>query len=1372
MRIFFLRRYALLFALILGCPANLFSAVWNSSVPAGTYSENITIAGDSTLDNGNVTILASGATYTVTPSGGNRVLTHSNSYTLTLNANTGGKIIFDLTKNDLQFEGATQPFEIFVVGDGVVEFQLAGGRSVSFKEGSAGTKVYVVMSNPGPTLQFVRVGNDTQNVFINIGVDSLMTYIDNNQLGAGGADDTGTILFDPTNPSDDTGRMVLNIANTGGMIIASHWLDAGAGVVHLNIPGAGQPLFEVENLVGTVANAGLMVVNGNATLFDLSSDPWCTGIYNGNRYGFVLGNNALLEIDENTYFDYVGTQTNQCPNPVITCAEATPASSFVKERNPSAFFVDGLSTTSNPASVPAAINLGECAAMVFRSGVNKFGIVENPIGMTYSDTTFTVDPANKTLGAGNVVFDVEGLLDVTGESVSSAKIEILSLAVNPTGGLLLSSTLTDCTDVIFPLRSFTTDVLGNYLAYNSAYFLFNNNVTLHNLSLDHTDVNHTVLEKNDVDSEPTYVGGESFALLSTPPNCANKPKMIFDNADLLVQENIAFTGLDLLVTNFACDTDNISNFIFCQNGYKIDDGTGRQMILGTCIGSTSCDGCTTICKDVQLDVMPSFTCDEPSTLQLSLQNWYNDETIVQDIADACTKVPIECQLAVHTIYLGHSSNISIGKQQTITACPIATLDIAGNFFSIDARGGNKNSPENSNITGQGGIFVDNLGFLTIEPGARANISTMVTKSGSGDINLPKNQVFFHDRIGIADWWTDPALVGPDQCLSDYTINWMALKKQYCDFIPYLGCSCDNCYNSCPAACQPVLPVNITLIPTVQGSVEQLQIKASRIGDPVHLKVDGGYVRELVFLTGCHSAEAPTAVLVLQNEGRVGLGTANKNPDSTQTSGLLGVNGIQIVANGSGRIDLNSDLVINNVCHILKGPDFTETDTLTFYTEVPHKIIVKEGAVLDISSFGADVLRHPIHFAGHVVLVFEPGSHLELGAAADSMVGMTMLDKSQILINPDRRPRCPCSGAFCTAFMATRHTRACNPAGSVTDTDPFRVKFTGVGEILLADQSHMDIPKYAYLGIENWQAAGILLTDINFHLRDAGAVYIGDEHLYHGGSLQIGNTKDVKGGSVSWKLQFDGFDTKFAIGEQGLLAFALGVIDKSSNLPNDWCFGSLFNVDTIDLHIENGTFQHNLIYRGDDPRASLLAIGTGPSYNFFLSSKSTNPVGLQLFGILSAGHMLGGGNIALDATVADEPRNLPVLDANSPIASILKSHTYFSSLVNAIGLTSAQLMALIRVTPVDVICNGKDVIGPNTRQDYIRVGLAMDTGPLTGSLIRQDANFIQALNTNGGSFSNQIDSLLAAEKVHGGSMLIVSTSAAQPQGVIVRLLSYQ
>ena len=68
-------------------------------------------------------------------------------------------------------------------------------------------------------------------------------------------------------------------------------------------------------------------------------------------------------------------------------------------------------------------------------------------------------------------------------------------------------------------------------------------------------------------------------------------------------------------------------------------------------------------------------------------------------------------------------------------------------------------------------------------------------------------------------------------------------------------------------------------------------------------VDGGFIREFLFFSGCNSADAPTAVIALQNEGRVGLGTTHRNVDSLGASIVLGVNGVTIIANGNGEVCL-------------------------------------------------------------------------------------------------------------------------------------------------------------------------------------------------------------------------------------------------------------------------------------------------------------------------------------------------------------------------------------------------------------------------------------------------------------------------------------
>ncbi|MDZ4097270.1 MAG: hypothetical protein U1E13_01080, partial [Methylophilaceae bacterium] len=100
------------------------------------------------------------------------------------------------------------------------------------------------------------------------------------------------------------------------------------------------------------------------------------------------------------------------------------------------------------------------------------------------------------------------------------------------------------------------------------------------------------------------------------------------------------------------------------------------------------------------------------------------------------------------------------------------------------------------------------------------------------------------------------------------------------------------------------------------------------------------------------------------------------------------------------------------------------------------------------------------------------------------------------------------------------------------------------------------------------------------------------------------------------------------------------------------------------------------------------------------------------------------------------------------------------------------MATLRVTPIDCTCNGKNVVGPNSAQNYVRAGLAMAAGPLAGSLIRIDANYIQSLANRTDIFSSQIDALLAARLVHGGSKPLINLAATLPGDVITKLFSYQ
>ena len=157
-----------------------------------------------------------------------------------------------------------------------------------------------------------------------------------------------------------------------------------------------------------------------------------------------------------------------------------------------------------------------------------------------SSFVFTVSASNRTPGAGNMVLDVEGCLTIAGAGTdpiaNPTKIEILSLNVTPTGATVL---INGTGSKQFPARNFATTSSGTFIAYNSAYFFINNNMTLCKTFLVHTDQNHKVYDNDDVRSEPTYVGGEAFLLTG-----GSRPKIFFSNSTFMIHTSLALTGVD------------------------------------------------------------------------------------------------------------------------------------------------------------------------------------------------------------------------------------------------------------------------------------------------------------------------------------------------------------------------------------------------------------------------------------------------------------------------------------------------------------------------------------------------------------------------------------------------------------------------------------------------------------------------------------------------------------------------------------------------------------------------------------------------------------------------------------------------------------
>ncbi len=648
---------------------------------------------------------------------------------LVLHTTPETRIIFLVERDDLTFKGSQSkkrqtPLLLFVVPGSNVDFVINGRHDVSFTadKSSGGTYVFVGMSDENPTnVAFIRnpFSFDVQdNVGIHIGRRSVMSFASQN------CHQSGAIIFDPTNQVGSAGRMVLNIAPTGGFIVRPStikgifrdFVHPTLANIDMAILGGGESKVEIIN-TGNDSQASLQVVNANDRLFDLLADPFLTldarndvfdynGLFSGVQHGFVLGANGILDINDNAFLDYVGLANNVCPLslcltntapidccdccitntacPRIPCFEGCDPESLTKQRNPSAFFVDG---SFDPCSTPAQIFLGEQSAIFFRSGVDCAGFVKNP----FPPFQFTVNPNRKTAGAGEIVFDVEGKLQVhgsNGECSLLSKLEILSLEVASTGGPLFYNG----DEVIFPSRTCNMVDCCTFRAYNSASFLVNNRLELFDTVLVHTDQNHKVIRNNDICSEPTYVGGEIAHLLEC---CVARPKIVFYNSRLFVHTDVAFTGLDLVIPNltipdettlrkhsapdafcvdlFDCDNcdvveafplpclNNVSEFRFFYNGNKLDNGIGRQMILGTHVGSLACNECSLISADTHLDVVPEGCCDASGSQVdqiLLLTTAANNGVIICPLDGE----DVTGQFSQQTIFLGNGSNISIGEQ--------------------------------------------------------------------------------------------------------------------------------------------------------------------------------------------------------------------------------------------------------------------------------------------------------------------------------------------------------------------------------------------------------------------------------------------------------------------------------------------------------------------------------------------------------------------------------------------------------------------------------------------------------------------------------------------------------------------------------------
>jgi len=1281
---------------------------WSNDWTPNVVDENLTITADSTLTSASydyVRITASTRDVTVTLTQDVIITATDSVPTLFLEA-LGYDIIFNVTYN-LTFQGAaapsTTPMFIAVRGGGNVIFNIDGGTSVTLgKNGTDGGSVKFYVIQDGTVVEINRNTDSDliSDIEFNLEGGSTIGYASDKEVGTG-TDAVGTIAFNPTNI--DIGRMLLQLADKAAVVISGRYIDGAASDSYdlvlddivTTTPAGCMAIFNITN-DNTDASSRLLVVNDNQTLYPYQiSHPTTT-----DMYGFILSCNGKIIIDEGSYLDYVGLALDKCFTGTThnapcsfdcsssylcqDCADADeatcvlPIDQVFKKRNPSALIVDGCQTSS---AVAACIDMADESALVLRSGIDCEGTVNSG-----GDYPYTIDPNKRTPGAGNMVMDVEGCLTVAGtgqdQELNPTKIEVLSLYVTPTGATVL---IDGTGNTNFPARTFAVDGDGVLRRYNSGYIFVNNNMVLCDTFLVHTDQNHKIYDNDDVRSEPTYVGGEAYRLTNS-----SRPRIIFSNSTFMIHTSLASTGVDFSVPNAlkCCDETsssclvnadvdscaNSSQFIFYYNGYALDNGTGRQMILGTLPGSLACDCCNIINADSHIDIMqlPGQACTCGDTHELVMTVAPNNSTIIQGVPD-----DIDGQYSVNSIYLGQSSNISIGSPDGSVpaepSCP--TLTIVGSYFSFGSRGGVCNCPQMSNLTGQGGIFVDNHGTIQAVDSCGVNMGVMVTKSGDGVIDLPTPIVRYGCQMGEADWKLDlvatPTIIPEGTVLASYVLNWNTSCK-WPNFVPF-NCDCE----ACPST--PAIPANVTGLPVVLGEVDQLFVYGSRIGDPAHIKVGkGGNVRELIFPDSCQVGFAPTAVVVLEEGGRVGLGSAHTDADSLNASIVLGNNGVTVVANGNGCVYLNEDVVINNVCHIVQGPDFAASDRLFIASECCRTIRVKSTGVLDLSSFSTG----KVELGGHVRLVLEPGATVVMGNVELKFSGQ--------------------AGIFCEP-VRTDLLPTTVPT-DLTALDDFRVKFIGgAGTIRFTGCSYFTINENAFVGVETSSECAVS-TDLTFILEDAakwmigycsrlGTVYqVGNK----GGAFQVGNTECQYERLVKFNLIIDGNDAEFAIGQEAFVGLGAVIASKLPNsVPNEWYVGQACNVDLITISIKNGVFSHNIIWDGNRSAedfylvGSALAIGTMGTYSLDFRGDPN-----RRLANLSRATIRGGGNLVLVADTV--PTRLTIEDENTNAVGILASGPIFKVGTETYSGTGEGLFNFWRYADVEgttLQLNSRTDVGP-------------------------------------------------------------------------------
>jgi|GEM_PF-1928519 len=340
--------------------------------------------------------------------------------------------------------------------------------------------------------------------------------------------------------------------------------------------------------------------------------------------GFILGNNGIIEIQNNRNLDYYAAGVNapldEFPAPDIHVPDGSTttggqfASNQVKQHNPSAFIIDGYAfrrtgTTAvydadfeydAPLSDYAQISLFGNAGVFARVAADSVSgrmqnVTTNAGGTQYADFTGTY--LDGSIGAaaydglsvmmrnddgsiastispfGEVVIDVEGPLHVRGQ-------DTLDEHVATKGFLNIPSILLDNAGREFvvtgghlslagprPLSLASTDT---YRRYNNSVMLVNGYMRWENITWVHNDVGRDVTYIGTGKALPMIIGGELPSLKVTQQLIENPGYWVLDysgspifleNSTIACHESMVVAGVHLVVRDHAFDLDSVGRVL-------------------------------------------------------------------------------------------------------------------------------------------------------------------------------------------------------------------------------------------------------------------------------------------------------------------------------------------------------------------------------------------------------------------------------------------------------------------------------------------------------------------------------------------------------------------------------------------------------------------------------------------------------------------------------------------------------------------------------------------------------------------------------------------------------------------------------------------